>query len=69
MNDSPTAGCLLNYQRELSLGVDVHRTDFDFIVVLCVIIPKLSSLLKRIEALISECFCIFKGKRRLPDGH
>lgn len=38
MNDSPTAGCLLNYQRELSLGVDVHRTDFDFIVVLCVII-------------------------------
>ena len=37
MNDSPTAGRLSYYQWELSLGVDVHRTDFDFIVVLCVI--------------------------------
>lgn len=51
----------LNYLWELSLGVDVHRADFDFIVVLCVIIAKLSSLLKRIETLISECLCIFIG--------
>ena len=38
MNDSPIAGYLLYYRWELSLGVDVHRTDFDFIVILCVII-------------------------------
>lgn len=34
MNDSPIAGCLLNYLRELALGLGTHRIDFDLIGVL-----------------------------------